>query len=246
MIEGEFCAMSELYKVAPAFTPRPHLLGTCPLGSDTAHFLLSQWIDMENSMPEPNQLCSKSAQLHLNSASPTDQFGFHVATCQGRTLQAVDWARSWTTFFAALLRRVTRLDFEINGDWDALQKLEERVISDVIPRLIGILEEDGRSVKPSLIHADLWEGNIGTNSESGDIFIFDPASFYAHNEMEIGAWRCHYNNICDPVYPTTYRQHYKPSKPVDEWADRNRLYSVYYNIIYSVNHGSKGMEIRKT
>ena len=46
-------------------------------------------------------------------------------------------------------------DFKTNEPWPELEKVEERIISRVIPRLIGALEADGRSVKPCLIHADL-------------------------------------------------------------------------------------------
>ena len=87
------------------------------------------------------------------------------------------------------------LDFETNGPWEELRKVEERTLSRVIPRLIGALEADGRSIKPCLIHADLWEGNTGTSYDTSEIFLFDAGAYYAHNEMEIGDWRCPYNKI---------------------------------------------------
>jgi protein-ribulosamine 3-kinase len=54
-----------------------------------------------------------------------------------------------------------------------LDNLAKKIFSHVIPRLIGNLERDGRSIKPCLIHGDLWEGNIGTVQETGDIYIYD-------------------------------------------------------------------------
>ena len=138
------------------------------------------------------------------------------------------------------------LDFETNGYWKDLDILEQRILSYVIPRLIGNLERDGRSVKPSLIHADLWEGNTGTSYENGDIYIFDSGAFYAHNEMEIGDWRCHYNKIHNKVYTRTYLRHYGPSEPREEWDDRNRMYCIYFNVIYSVNHLDQGKAVRQT
>jgi protein-ribulosamine 3-kinase len=97
-----------------------------------------------------------------------------------------------------------------------------------------------------LIHADLWEGNTGTSYEIGDIYVFDSAAFCAHNEMEIGDWRCHYNKIHNKIYIRTYLRHYGPSEPREEWDDRNRMYSIYYNVIYSVNHMSQGKAVRQT
>jgi fructosamine-3-kinase len=246
MMEGEFNAMSELYKTMPTFIPKPHSWGKYRVESPETYFFLSQFIDMNDRVPDPNQLCSKLAKLHRSSISPTGKFGFHITTCQGRIPQAVAWESSWATFFTKLLQHVADLDFKTNGYWEDLDTLEKRIFSDVIPRLIGNLEKDGRSVKPCLIHADLWEGNTGTSYETGDIYIFDSGAFYAHNEMEIGDWRCHYNKIHNRVYTRTYLRHYGPSEPREEWDDRNRIYSIYYNVIYSVNHMGQGKAVRQT
>lgn len=245
LMEGEFNAMSKLYNTMPSFVPKPHSWGKYRAEDPETYFFLSQFIDMSDRVPDPNQLCSKLARLHRSSVSPTGQFGFHVTTCQGRIPQAVAWESSWTTFFTKLIQHVINLDIETNGYWEDLDRLEARILSHVIPKLIGNLERDGRSVKPTLIHADLWEGNTGTSYETGDIYIFDSGAFYAHNEMEIGDWRCHYNKIHNKVYTRTYLRHYGPSEPSEEWDDRNRMYCTYYNIIYSVNHKSQGKAVRQ-
>ena len=243
MMEGEYASMSEIYKVMPDFVPMPYTWGRYQ--NDEIYFLLSDFIDMSDRVPDPNQLCSKLAQLHRNSTSPTGAFGLHVTSCQGRIPQRVGWEKSWTTFFTNLLKHVTDLDFETNGHWDELEQLEKRLITHVIPRLIGNLEREGRSVKPCLIHGDLWEGNTGTSYETGDVYVFDSGAYYAHNEMEIGNWRCNYNKIHTKVYTETYLRHYAPSEPKEEWDDRNRMYCIYFNVIYSVNHMSQGTGVRQ-
>ncbi|KAK4691701.1 hypothetical protein P7C71_g5355, partial [Lecanoromycetidae sp. Uapishka_2] len=245
MMEGEYNAMSELYKTMPSFVPKPIVWGRYRVGAPDIYYFLSDFIDRNDRVPEPNQLCSKLAQLHRNSVSPTGKFGLQVTTCQGRTPQAVSCESSWTDFFSKLLRHVADLDFEINGFWEELDLLEKRLFKNVIPRLIGALKRDRGSIKPCLIHADLWEGNTGTSNETGDIYIFDSGAYYAHNEMEIGDWRCHYNKIHDRIYTMTYLEHYSPSEPKEEWDDRNRMYSVYYNVIYSVNHMAQGKAVRQ-
>ena len=248
LMEGEFHAISALHTVDHLFAPEPHAWGRLsgPSGLETSYFfLLLQYIDMSDRFPDPNQLCRRLAQLHRNSVSPTGKFGFHINTCQGRTQQSLGWESSWAVLFTKMLKHVAHEDDETNGHWEALGQLESRIFSHVIPRLLGALERDGRSIKPCLIHGDLWEGNTGTAFDTGNIYIFDAASFYAHNEMEIGDWRCFYNNIHNEVYTRTYLENYAPSEPEEEWDDRNRLYSVYYNLLYSVNHGSQGTAIRQ-
>ncbi|KEY73635.1 hypothetical protein S7711_09676 [Stachybotrys chartarum IBT 7711] len=245
MMEGEFNAMSEIYKWAPNLVPKPYSWGKYANEESETYFFLSQYLDMSDKMPHPNYLCAELAALHRNSCSPGNQFGFHVTTCQGRIAQSVGWEADWTTFFIKLLQHVIDLDFEVNGYWEALDQAEKRLISHVIPRLLDALKSDGHTVKASLIHSDLWEGNSGTSYEDGKVYIFDAASFYAHQEMETGNWRGYYNKISNKVYRTTYLRHFPPSHPKDEWEDRNRLYSIYYNVIYSVNHESQGRAVRQ-
>ncbi|KAI1270121.1 Fructosamine kinase-domain-containing protein [Xylariaceae sp. FL1019] len=245
LMEGEFNAMSEIYKWAPDLVPKPHSFGKLVGKEPEAYFFLSECIDMVERLPDPKQLGAKLAALHRESRSPNGQFGFHTTTCQGRIPQHVSWEQSWEDFFKKLLLHVIDLDFENNGHWEELDILEKRLLSHVIPRLLSILEANGQAIEPSLIHGDLWEGNIGMSPQNGNIYIFDAAAFYAHNEMETGNWRCHYNKIHDPAYTKAYLQHYEPSEPKDEWEDRNRLYSIYYNIIYSVNHLAEGKAVRQ-
>jgi len=76
------------------------------------------------------------------------------------------------------------------GVWEELSTISSRIFSSVLPALLGPLESDGRTVQPSLIHGDLWDGNIGTDYESGNVYIFDAGACCARNEMELGMWRC--------------------------------------------------------
>ncbi|KAJ4416585.1 hypothetical protein N0V85_002216 [Neurospora sp. IMI 360204] len=245
MMEGEFNAMSDLYKWAPDFVPKPHVWGKYDAKEPEAYFFLAKYIEMHEGMPDPDNLCSRLARLHRESMSPTGQFGFQVSTCQGRVPQLVEWESNWATFFIKLLQNVISQDFEVNGYWEDMDTVGKRFIERVIPRLLDALVEGGRVVKPSLIHGDLWEGNCGTSLDNGNIYVFDAACFYAHHEMDVADWRCNYNKISDPVYTDTYNLYNKRSEPRKEWEDRNRLYSVYYNVIYSVNHTTSGTAVRQ-
>ncbi|MCJ1466022.1 hypothetical protein MMC07_004641 [Pseudocyphellaria aurata] len=248
MMEGEFNAMAELYKSMPSFVPRPRRWGKFCLSWPETYFFLCDFIDMSNELPDPKRFCSRLAELHCVSESPTGKFGFHVPTCHGRFPQFVEWDGSWTSFFTKLLDDVLRRDVQNNGPWLALEKVSQRALTHVIPRLIGALELNGRSVKPSLIHGDLWEGNIGTEFDTGDIYVFDAGAYYAHNEMEIGMWRCERHKIRSEAYKEAYKEAYlrnsTVSEPADEWDDRNRIYCVKMNMIHSAHHA--GDMVRQT
>jgi fructosamine-3-kinase len=245
MMEGEFQSMSTIYQTTPGLVPRPHSWGKFSTSPPEMYSFLVEFIDLSDRMPEPNQLCSQLAKLHMLNESPTGKFGFQVTTCQGRVPQAVRWESNWTIYFGNLLRHVITMDDAENGPWSALTQLEERLLSRVVPRLLDNLTKDGRVVKPCLVHGDLWEGNTGICRSTGKVYLFDAAAMYAHNEFEIGNWRCYYNKIHREIYTQTYLRHYGPSEPRDEWDDRNRLYCIYYNVLYSVNHRGDGEAVRQ-
>ena len=236
MLEGEYTSMCEMYKTMPSFVPKPYTWGKMTLISPETYFFLCDFIDMSNKLPDATKLGALLAELHRISKSPTGKFGFFMSTCHGKVPQAVDWDPSWTSFFLKLLGQALKQDLENNGPWLALEKISDRVMSAVIPRLLGALEAEGRSVKPSLIHGDLWEGNIGTEFETGNLLIFDAASYYAHSEMEIGMWRCERHRIRAKVYKREYLRNVTISEPADEWDDRNRIYCVKMNLVHSAHH----------
>ena len=153
VIEGEFASMKELHKTMPDLVPKPYACSKFDAGNITIYFLIEEFIHLNNRPPKPNQFCSKLAQLHRNSVSPTGKFGFGITTCNGNMPQATDsWESSWTTCFTKLLRHAIELDVKANGPWKELDILGKQILEKVVPRLIGAVEKDGRSVKPCLIH----------------------------------------------------------------------------------------------
>lgn len=154
--------MSALYEASPTFVPKPRGTGMLKLESPPTYFFICDFLDFSDQMPDPAKLGAQLADLHRRSFSPNGKFGFHVPTYDGRLPQTVEWNDSWASFFANLLVGVLRLDVVTNGPWKELEDIVDRTVQEVIPRLLGALESEGRSVKPCLIHGDLWEGNIGT------------------------------------------------------------------------------------
>ncbi|KAJ4405277.1 hypothetical protein N0V82_010349 [Gnomoniopsis sp. IMI 355080] len=246
MMQGEFHSISEFYKFAPDFVPKPHSWGRYALDGFEAYFLLLEYIEMTSeAMPDPVQLCSKLARVHRESKSPTGQFGFPVTTCQNLYPQNVGWEANWTTFYTTLIKHVMDMDFKTNGYWAELARVEQRVVTHVIPRLLDALVQNGRTIKPSLIHADLWEGNTGISLENGNVYTYDAAAFYAHNELDVSDWRGYYNKINRDVYIKTYLKYNPASEPKEEWDDRNCLYACYFYLWYSVHHKSSGKAVRQ-
>lgn len=71
---------------------------------------------------------------------------------------------------------------EVQGPDEEMAELVKAMAEKVIPRLCRPLETGGRSIKPRLIHGDLWDGNASAVIETGLPVIFDACSMYTHNE----------------------------------------------------------------
>ncbi|KAI1078787.1 Fructosamine/Ketosamine-3-kinase [Whalleya microplaca] len=226
---GENLTMLEIHNTLPSFAPRPHGYGQCE--NQDAHFFMCEYLTITHQLPDPSQ-------------SPTGKFGFHVTTFDGKLPLDTTWDSSWTSFFKKLMHGVYRLDVEVNGFWSELDDAMKITLENLIPRLLDPLTANGRSIKPCLIHGDLWESNIGTDTLTSKLYIFDACAYYAHHEKEIGIWRCEHHEMKDQKYRNEYFKHFGPSEPLGEVDDRNRPYPVETLFINSAHFpGAKTRQI---
>ena len=249
MLKGEIESSILIHNLTPHFIPQPIGFGKYKMQSPTnipSYFYLSTFVDMDlNSAPDSTDFTRKLADLRERCESPTGKFSFHVPTCEGRMQHTVDWEDSWAVFFQKLLLGVCKLDRESNGLWPELDLAIQQVVTKVIPRLLGALQAGGHFLKPCFIHGDLWEANVGISLDTGKTLLFDAGSYYAHNEMELGHWRSEFNPVFrDKVYTREYLRNYPAAEAIEEFDDRNRLYSIKVAMNYSAGH--PGSVLRKT
>ena len=64
-------------------------------------------------------------------------------------------------------------------------QLVDDYMSKVLPRYLGPLETDGRSIQPCLCHTDLWPGNVKLRADASAI-VFDANALWAHSEGNAG------------------------------------------------------------
>ena len=207
-------------------------------GESEVYFYLGDFHDLGFSVaPDPVQFTAQIAELHKRGMSPNGMFGFPVPTVCGRMERTVIWEKSWAHSFTHQLKDVIKYDNETNGPWAEYDAACKQLTEVVIPRLLGALQSEGRNITPALIHGDLWEHNVGIDKKTVNIVVFDPGSTYAHNEMEFGTWRCSWATYFKtPTYLQLYKELIKPSEPVEEWDDRNRLYSIHPYLNDSAGH----------
>ena len=170
-----------------------------PPGSGGGSFIVMEHLEMSGRTDQA-ALGRALAEMHL--AEPTapeakaGQFGFPVSTCCrraersggltkkkvnntiGGTPQPNPWTDNWVEFF-----RDHRLGHQLKlaGD-ERLSRMAAPVLESLDKFFAGV------DVKPSILHGDLWSGNIA--AAGGRPTIFDPASYYGHHEAEFGMQWC--------------------------------------------------------
>lgn len=230
MMEGEFNSLTAINKATPGFAPKVY--GWGKFDKSETYYLLMDFLDLKMVLPDPSKLCSKLVEMHQNSESPTGKFGFPLPTCHGKHIQPNDWDESWCRFFTRLITIFFETDVEVNGPWKEYEEAFKVLKTHTIPQVLEPLQSDGRVLKPTLVHGDLWEENTGINIETGDPVVFDASVFYAHNEYELGMWRRDELRIGSP-HIKQYLRRCPPSEPTKQWDDRNLLYSIKFTLAHS-------------
>ena len=182
-LKGEFESTCAMHDVVGGFTTKPVGWGSFKSLAG-AHYYFCQFHDLMEEVPEPEEFCKGVAALHANSRSPNGKFGFHIVTYNGDLPQNNAYADTWEEFFIHGFEHMIQLNIERGGPWKELEGLDTAMITKVIPRLLRPMETGGRSIKPSLVHGDLWCGNAAVDGATNQPLIYDPASFYAHNECK--------------------------------------------------------------
>jgi protein-ribulosamine 3-kinase len=234
MMEGEFNSITTIYNLIPSFVPKPLAWGKFKLASPDTYFFLCDFVEMSTDMPDPVKFCARVAELHRKGVSPTGKFGFHITTVHGKTEQPVSWDDNWTRYFTRLISHFFAKDLLSNGPWPEYEAAFKRLVDDVIPQVLDPLTSEGRSIRPSLVHGDLWEGNASTDLVTDEPMVFDAAVMYAHNEYELGMWRREIIRFGKPYFKQ-YLRNMTPSEPVEQWDDRNALYSLKFKLSYCLH-----------
>jgi len=212
MMHGEYESLKAIHAVSPSIVPQPYAWGK--YSDSNTYFLLAEFREVGEQPPDPVRFTKRPAEMHQKSISPTGKFGFHITTCHARLRQITDcWEDSWAVLYRKQLAHMIQLDEKKHGEWPEFKLVCQLVLDKVIPRLLEPLQSGGRNIKSCLVHGDLWDENTATDMATGEPFIFDAGSFYAHNEYEIGNWRAVRHRLSASDYVQNYLREFPASEP---------------------------------
>ncbi len=160
------------------------------------------------------KLGEQLARLH-QTTSPTNQFGCDVDNYLGATPQPNPMTGSWADFFT---EHRLRHQFQLADSAGKPFPNESKLIDLVHTHLADL------DVSPSLVHGDLWGGNV-SDSEEGLPVIFDPATYYGDREVDI-AFTALFGGF-DRSFYDAYRLIHPAPRPL--------LHDIY-NLYHLLNH----------
>ena len=148
-----------------------------------------------------------------------DKYGFNFDTQIGALRQPNKFELNWVNFFRD--NRLSMIFEKINKS-----NLMPLKINLKIEKLIKNLDKYiPNNPRPSLLHGDLWDGNILFN-DCELVGLIDPGPFFGHNEMEIAylTWFKYVDDI--------FLNFYKERNNINiQYAEYEPIYQLYYSLL---------------
>lgn len=165
----------------------PEFIST--FNSEQTSFLVLEYIHAEPNSPN-SDFGQILAKLHLQNV---DHYGLKTNNYIGSLVQVNQIESSWQEFYSKhrLMYMFQRAfdKYQLNSNSaKQLEKLCSR-LNDIFP-----------ACKPSLLHGDLWNGNVIYNAQKG-WFLIDPAVYYGHPEMDLGMMKL-FGGFSDECFET--------------------------------------------
>ena len=184
------------------------------------YLVIMSFIDNNNNQPSKinDDLLEAIISLHSNNSI---NYGFDFDTQIGGLRQINSYSKNWAEFYR---------DKRLYYIFDLINK-KQPMNSDINTKINLLLKKIDNFIpnkpKPSLLHGDLWEGNILFKNKKFTGFI-DPGSFYGHNELEVSYLRWFDPRFIDKNFLNRYNDYISIDKYYLEYEP---IYQLYYSLL---------------
>lgn len=201
----------------------PRILG---IGTDEERggyaFLLLEFISGSNGCKNYwEDFARQLAAMHRASTAGLvsgGKYGFECDNYIGRRRQINTACDSWIHFF-----RECRLEPQFRDAAGYFDSEDRKRISSFLDHLDEMLVEPEY---PSLLHGDLWSGNVITGND-GSAWLIDPAVYVGHAEADIAMTELFGG------FPRRFYAAYEEAAPLQPGYERRR---DVYNLYHLLNH----------
>lgn len=194
----------------------PQVYIAAEAADDAPAFILLEFLEGSSGRGGGQEILGqKLAWLHQRASTPA--YGLDHNNYLGSTPQLNDWKADWVTFF-----REKRLlpQMQLAGQQGRLPRERRSRLEKIMLRLDELL--GGVERRPSLLHGDLWGGNV-IPGPGGEPALIDPAVYYGDREAEI-AFTELFGGFSSRFYAA-----YQETWPLDPgYRQRRDLYNLYH------------------
>ena len=183
-------------------------------------FLIMSFISNNDDQPEKTNVDLLNSIISIHSIKNQD-YGFDFDTQIGGLKQINSKSKNWKEFYTD--KRLSYI-FDLVNKNKPMDKSINTKIDLLIKKMDNFIPTNPR---PSLLHGDLWEGNILFKNKKFVGFI-DPGSFYGHNELEVSYLRWFNPKFIDNNFLNKYNDHIKVDKYYLEYEP---VYQLYYSLL---------------
>lgn len=212
MFEAELDGLNQIANTHTIRVPTPICTGSCAGTAESYSYLVLEHFSLVALTEKTRyELGIKLAELHLVSGSTA--FGLGRDNTIGTTAQPNPWTTNWIEFW-----RDTRIEYQLNlAIKNGANFIYANQLLDAIPTILK-----GHSPKPSLVHGDLWGGNVGA-LVTGEVVIFDPAAYWGDREVDLAMTELFGG------FGSTFYRGYESIYPIAPgFAKRKILYNLYH------------------
>ena len=204
----------------------PSVIAASGPGDEVA-WLLLEWI--EEGRPGRTgwmRLGRELAKLHRDPGpgGPDARFGWSGDNLIGSLPQPNGWSDDWAGFWAE--RRVRPLVRELR-DRGALSAAQANIVEVAAERAGELLGPAAAADGPSLLHGDLWSGNVLFARDGAPVLI-DPAVYVGHREVDLA--------MADLFggFSGAFREDYEDAWPLQPGHLRRRpVYQLYPLLVHA-------------
>lgn len=224
---GEAESLRLLHTAALGLVPR--LVSCQEIEKQT--IFLSEYIDIDRSLARTDfEELARRLALEVHQCESTNGFGFGIPSYCGATRIAHGWFSSWAECYSNMIEGLLSQLGAQGSRYRALCEKGRELQARAVPVLLGQLP-----VRPVLLHGDLWSGNVCLDRQSRQPVIYDPASYYGHNEADLAIARI-FGGFPESFF-VTYHRHLPKTDPVEQYTARQDLYEIFHYLNHTVLFG---------
>ncbi len=239
MFDAEFKSLRLIQQTNTVRIPEP-----IAVLQDKQHAYLAMEYLPLHSLSRSNELilADQLASLHqFHWSLSNTQFGLDFDNTIGSSIQVNTTHRStdWIDFFVQN-RLLVQLELSktMKQETELRHLITEKLIP-IIPQFFSDLSVE-QTLKPSLIHGDLWAGNTACINNSTPV-LFDPACYFAHHEMELSIMKM-FGGFSQQFFLQYWRHFPTINTKSPLLNKRTKLYKLYHYLNHANLFGSSYMD----